>query len=255
VIGLPDVTQRKKKRNTSGDANSQANASDPESVHNDFRSDPMPSAHKSNGHAPESTTRQDISTFENWAASDDARGHLVAETAASAAAACANRDAYAEMAPADAKGKRLPPAGAASRPHNATETDAKATDKKKVAPDIPPGAEPLPADGASFVEAVHEKVDLIELEVSLLTSAPPDCGSLPAPRPTSRHAGTTLAMAARAARRRRARRMASRPGRRTRLAATAHRKKVRQAHHAPGLGARRHLGTVLQKTRRNEVTK
>jgi hypothetical protein len=167
VIGLPDVTQRKKKRDTSGDANSQASAS----ANNDLRSDPMPSAHKSNGHTPESTTRQDIATFEHWAASDDAGGKLVAETAASAAAACANRDAYAEMAPADAKGKRLLPPGAASRPSNAdTKADAKASDKKKGAPDIPPGAEPLPADGASFVEAVHEKVDLIELEVSLLTS-------------------------------------------------------------------------------------
>jgi hypothetical protein len=164
VIGLPDVTQRKKKRDTSGDA------SDHASVHNDLRSDPMPSAHKSNGHTPESTTRQDISTFEHWAASDDAGGQLVAETAATAAA-CANRDAYAEMAPADAKGKRLPPPGAASRPSNAdTKADAKASDKNKGAPKIPPGVEPLPADGASFVEAVHEKVDLIELEVSLLTS-------------------------------------------------------------------------------------
>jgi len=35
--------------------------------------------------------------FENWAASDGVRGHLVAETAPSAAD-CANRDAYAEMA-------------------------------------------------------------------------------------------------------------------------------------------------------------
>jgi hypothetical protein len=170
-MGLPGVTQRKKKRDPSGDANSQAGASDDASIHNDLRSDPMPSAHKSNGHTPESTTRQDIATFENWAASDDASGQLVAETAAPAAAACATRDAYAEMAPADVKGKRLPPAGAASRPPNVDhKADAKATDKKKVAPDIPPGAEPLPADGASFVEAVHEKVDLIELEVSLLKS-------------------------------------------------------------------------------------
>jgi hypothetical protein len=59
------------------------------------------------------------------------------------------------MAPADTKGTRLLPPGATSRPHNATDADAKTTDKKKGAPDIPPGADPLPADGASFVEAVH----------------------------------------------------------------------------------------------------
>jgi hypothetical protein len=103
-MGLPDVTQRKKKRDTSDDANSQTGASNLASLNNDLRSDPMSSAHKTNGHTPESTTRQDIATFENLAASDDAGGQLVAETAASAAA-CANRDAYAEMAPADAKGK------------------------------------------------------------------------------------------------------------------------------------------------------
>jgi hypothetical protein len=35
----------------------------------------------------------------------------------------------------------------------------------------PPGTEPLPLDGASFVEAVHERVDLIALEEQLLRSA------------------------------------------------------------------------------------
>jgi hypothetical protein len=166
-MGSPAVTQRKMKRDTRADANSQTGASGLASLNNDLRSDPMPDTHKANGHTPESTTRQDISTFENWAASDDAGGHLVAETAASAAAACANRDAHAEMAQAESEGKRLSHPRAASRPNNA---NRKASDKKKVAPEILPGAEPLPADGASFVEAVHEKVDLIELEVSLLKS-------------------------------------------------------------------------------------
>jgi hypothetical protein len=121
---------------------------------------------KANGLAQEFTIQQDIATFENWAASDDAGGPLVAETAASAAA-CANRDAYAEMAQAEREGKRLPPSGAASRPPN---SNGKASRKSKDAPEIPPGLDPLPADGASFVEAVHERVDLIELEVSLLKS-------------------------------------------------------------------------------------
>jgi hypothetical protein len=35
----------------------------------------------------------------------------------------------------------------------------------------PPGTEPLPLDGATFVEAVHERVDLIALEEQLLRSA------------------------------------------------------------------------------------
>jgi hypothetical protein len=35
----------------------------------------------------------------------------------------------------------------------------------------PPGTEPLPLDGATFVEAVHERVDLISLEEQLLRSA------------------------------------------------------------------------------------
>ena len=119
-----------------------------------------------NGLAQDSTVRQDIATFEHWAASDDACGPLVAETAASAAA-CANRDAYAEMAQAEREGKRLPPPGAASRPPI---SNGKTSRKPKDAPEIPPGLDPLPADGASFVEAVHEQVDLIELEVSLLKS-------------------------------------------------------------------------------------
>jgi hypothetical protein len=140
----------------------------------------MKNTQKANGHAPVSMLRDDIANFQNWAASDDASGQNVAETAPSAAA-CATRNAYAELAPATAQGKRLPPPGAATRPPH---VDDKASEKKasnrkpsdpnasdhQAAPDIPPGAEALPPDGASFVEAVHEKVDLIELEVSLLKS-------------------------------------------------------------------------------------
>ncbi len=171
LIGLHRVTRRKSQRNAKSDAIGQMHTTADASVGEELRSNPMDKTHKANGHAPVSATQEDIARFENWAASDDASGHLVAETASSAAA-CANRNAYAEMAPASAQGKRLPTPGAASRPTNSNgkASDKDASDKKKVAPEIPPGSEPLPADGASFVEAVHEKVDLIELEVSLLKS-------------------------------------------------------------------------------------
>jgi hypothetical protein len=159
LIGLHCVTRHKnqlsKNRGSNGSANtgvySGANGS---------------AAGRTNRLAQESTIRQDVATFENWAASDDVRGPLVAETASSAAA-CANREAYAEMAQAEREGKRLPPPGAASRPPH---SNGKASLKSKDAPEISPGLAPLPADGASFVEAVHERVDLIELEISLLKS-------------------------------------------------------------------------------------
>ena len=177
LIGLRHVTRSRKQRKTDSGANGQAGAWSEASHNNlcsnndDLRPNPMNNPHKANGHAPESTIQQDISMFENWAASDDVRGHLVAETAPSAAD-CANRDAYAEMAQAESEGKRLRRAGAASRsPNKNGKGSEKATSgTKKVAPEIPAGTEPLPTDGASFVEAVHEKVDLIELEVSLLKS-------------------------------------------------------------------------------------
>jgi hypothetical protein len=142
----------------------------------------MDTAHKANGHAPTSTartTRDDLANFEHWAASVDASGLHVAETAPPAAA-CAPRQAYAEMAPASAEGQRLHSSGAATRPSDAngkpatateqTAFDKEASGRRKTAPKIPPATEPLPADGPSFVEAVHVKVDLIELEVSLLQS-------------------------------------------------------------------------------------
>jgi hypothetical protein len=165
-MGLQHVTSSKKQRKTDSRANGQPAERPEASLNDDLRPDPMNSPHKDNGHTPESAIQKDIATFEHWAASDDARGPLVAETAASAAA-CANRDAYAEMAQAEREGKRPPPPGAASRPPN---SNGKTSRKSKDAPEIPPGLDPLPADGASFVEAVHERVDLIELEVSLLKS-------------------------------------------------------------------------------------
>jgi hypothetical protein len=115
---------------------------------------------RTNGHTP------DPSGHRLRAVSDDPRGPLVAETA-KFAADCATRDAYAELAPADSEGQRLRPPGAATRPSRG---HSAAAQRSPGPPDIPPGADYLPEDGASFVEAVHELVDLIELEVSLLKS-------------------------------------------------------------------------------------
>lgn len=143
------------------------------------------------------------------AGSDDCTADLAAGSASSAGAR-ANRDAYAELAQADpaasaeAEGKWLRPPEAASRAANDTNraifangangTDdmsantasrssngscgagsssrASRAEKSESAFSLtPPGAEPLPLDGATFVEAVHERVDLIALEEQLLRSA------------------------------------------------------------------------------------
>ena len=127
---------------------------------------------------------------------------------ASSAGARANRDAYAELAQADpaasaeAEGKWLRPLGAASRTVSVAANAANEVDRdlqmgtntasrgstngggssssprasrgEKSEPAFsltPSGTEPLPLDGASFVEAVHERVDLIALEEQLLRSA------------------------------------------------------------------------------------
>jgi hypothetical protein len=138
------------------------------------------------------------------AGSDDCNADLTAGSASSAGAR-ANRNAYAELAQADpaesadAEGKWLRPPGATSRTVNAVnavnganELDresqmssnaasrgsrgssprASRAEKSESAFSLtPPGTEPLPLDGASFVEAVHERVDLIALEEQLLRSA------------------------------------------------------------------------------------
>jgi hypothetical protein len=106
------------------------------------------------------------------AASVDASGLSVANAAAvSTAAAGAEREAYAEVAPVQREGKRPRTAGAASQSHR-----KKSGKKRKeartatVERDILPGLEPLPIDGEAFVDAVHAQVDLVHLEVELLSS-------------------------------------------------------------------------------------
>jgi hypothetical protein len=148
----------------------------------------------------------DISASEGLAAhfhragSDDSAAGFAAGSATSAGAR-ANCDAYAELAQADpaesacAEGKWLRPPGAASRAasrgtgdHDSEMNEQRAShagrsgsgssarssrDPKSESAfsQTPAGTEPLPLDGATFVEAVHERVDLIALEEQLLRSA------------------------------------------------------------------------------------
>ena len=114
------------------------------------------------------------------AASVDASELSVANAKASSAAAGAEREACAEVAPTHGKGKRSRSARAASqsRPKNVrNEIDknkngvndkeaGKAAGRRAVVP----GLEPLPIDGEAFVDAVHKQVNLVQLEVDLLRS-------------------------------------------------------------------------------------
>jgi hypothetical protein len=105
------------------------------------------------------------------AASVDASELSVANATASSAAAGAEREAYAEVALPVDEGKQLVSARAASRSPNRS---ARRTPKEKEAERAPrkilPGLEPLPLDGEAVVDAVHAKVDLVQLEVELLNS-------------------------------------------------------------------------------------
>ncbi len=129
-----------------------------------------------NGHAQASTARDETPLHGARAASDDAGGLLVAG-ATSLVAAGANPEACADAAPAEGRGAGSRKTETPPRPPktNGATTDNPKTDSKdksnsKVLPEIPPSTNPLPADGWEYVEAVHERVDLIALEVSLLNS-------------------------------------------------------------------------------------
>src|SRR5262249_2181179 len=129
-------------------------------------------ASKTNGHAPQF----------DLAASVDAGGLLVAKTALPHADG-ANRSACAEAAAVEDRATRLPDPGAAprgaraisgrktaSKPKGFSTPASKEDLQQAKEPEIPSGEEPLPLDGCDFVEAVHEQVDLIALEVRLLRS-------------------------------------------------------------------------------------
>ncbi len=108
------------------------------------------------------------------AASDDASELSVADATAVSAAAGAEREAYADVAPAEGEGKQLvvEKAHAASRSlkgrRNKTHKEANSGDAARR--ETVPGLAPLPVDGEAFVDAVHAQVDLVQLEVDLLKS-------------------------------------------------------------------------------------
>jgi hypothetical protein len=110
------------------------------------------------------------------AASVDASDLSVANAAASSAAAGAEREAYADVAPVEGEGKQPQTVVAASQSPRRSGRAARqgAGDVDITAPKrlrkVPPGREPLPIDGEAFVDAVHAKVDLVRLEVELLNS-------------------------------------------------------------------------------------
>ena len=116
------------------------------------------------------------------AASDDASELSVANAAASSAVAGAEREACADLAPAQGEGKRHRSEGAASKSHpksgavekeknkNKARTNDKEASEAIARRDVSPGLEPLPIDGEAFVDAVHTQVDLVQLEVDLLSS-------------------------------------------------------------------------------------
>src|SRR5712672_2741570 len=109
------------------------------------------------------------------AASVDASDLSVANATASSAAAGAEREAYADVAQVEGEGEQLVTATAASQSpkkngKGARQASSEVTGAAKPLRRIPPGREPLPVDGEAFVDAVHAKVDLVQIEVALLRS-------------------------------------------------------------------------------------
>jgi len=97
------------------------------------------------------------------AASDDASELSVANAAASSAVAGAEREACADVAPAESEGERGQ-AGAASPRRREKKNSGEEAEV------VPGGSEPLPIDAEAFVDAVHRRVDLVLLEEKLLHS-------------------------------------------------------------------------------------
>ncbi|HZV89706.1 MAG TPA: hypothetical protein VFF95_19310 [Candidatus Binatus sp.] len=146
------------------------------------------STSKVNGHglvSPSHTAQDMDAPLEmGRAASDDARD-IPSAAAASSAAAGTERGACAEVAPPPEGGTNGSPKPKKDRDKGARETSHVPSDKDKnkdtnenvnshtdteTQVDIPPGAEPLPADGAGFVDAMHKHVDLYKACARLVRS-------------------------------------------------------------------------------------
>jgi len=137
-----------------------------------------PSTSRVNGHGPVSPSRaaqgMDAPPEQGRAASDDARDFPSA-AAATPAPAGKERGACAEVAlPPQAGTKRR---GGNNNNHAATGTprptsgeNERAGRNEKATVHIPPGSEPLPADGAGFVDAMHKHVDLYKACARLVKS-------------------------------------------------------------------------------------
>ena len=127
----------------------------------------LPAQAGSNGHAAPAAEHDRERTGANGqakrsspngkAASDDASG-LTAAMAQNSAAAGTDRYACAEVAE---------PLHAAPQAGAAAETGSRVAGEGKDAP-IPPGSEPLPEDGMTFVDAMHERIDLWEVGKKLM---------------------------------------------------------------------------------------
>jgi hypothetical protein len=146
------------------------------------------STSKVNGHGPVSPSRaaqeMEAPIEKGRAASDDARDFPSAAAACSAVAGM-ERDACAEVAlPPEGETNRGPRrrntgAGtgtprALSEKNGNNNTRATGEDKaEKDTVDIPPGSEPLPADGVGFVDAMHAHVDIYLACARLVKSKDP----------------------------------------------------------------------------------
>ncbi len=116
-----------------------------------------------NGHGPVPPSRAahedlDAPIEPGRAASVDARD-IPSVAVASSASAGTERDAYAEVAPPRELGTK-PGRNRASHSAGTGTPRAPSEQKKKRPANIPPGSQPLPADGVGFVDAMHAHVDL-----------------------------------------------------------------------------------------------
>jgi hypothetical protein len=138
------VTREKNQRKTNGHAG----------LHDRTNGSSDPDQVEVSGHAPASTARGGISVQGDQAASDDASGAAVA-IAATAIAAGADRQACADAAPPPLPGK-----------------NEMGTETVKQGVHLPgPTDHEAMQDGAAYVDAVAERVDLVAASVRLVQSS------------------------------------------------------------------------------------